>query len=193
MRAIGVIETRGLAAAVEAADAGVKSADVELLGYELSRGAGQVTVKLEGDISAVTAAVEAGAHAASKVNQVVATLIMGRPHEEIQPLIYSPDMIGLLKKETVEEPAAEALQPDACSEGMPDLAGDRSEGVLNQGEEEDSEQPVEPEQEENSEQLVEPEQEATAETTCNLCHDPACPRRKGEPHINCIHYRDDQR
>lgn len=127
MRAIGIIETRGLAAAFEAADAAVKAAGVKLLGYELSRGAGQITVKLEGDVSAVTAAVEAGAQAAAQVNQVVATLIMGRPHEGIEKLLYSPDMIGLWVKEgTVQEPGmcvdAGALEPsgDLLKEAPPE-------------------------------------------------------------------------
>ena len=157
MNAIGIIETRGLAAAVEAADTAVKSADAELLGYELSRGAGQITVKLEGDVSAITAAVEAGAQAASKVNQVVATLVMGRPHEDIHPLIYSSAMVGLVPT------AAETEAEDVCEE---------------------------PEAEDPSE--TDPEQaEAEAEVqkaTCNLCGDPQCPRIKGDPHQNCIHF-----
>lgn len=66
-QSLGLIETVGLAAAVEAADAAVKSANVNLVGYELTKGGGMVTVKLEGEVGAVNAAIAAASVAAAKV------------------------------------------------------------------------------------------------------------------------------
>jgi ethanolamine utilization protein EutM len=80
--ALGMIETRGFAAMVEAADAMVKAAKVELVGYEKT-GGGYVTAVVRGDVAAVKAAVEAGARNASKVGEVVATHVIARPHTNI--------------------------------------------------------------------------------------------------------------
>ena len=80
--ALGMIEARGFAAMVEAADAMVKAAKVELVGYEKT-GGGYVTAIVRGDVAAVKAAVEAGARNASKVGEVVATHVIARPHTNI--------------------------------------------------------------------------------------------------------------
>ena len=85
-KALGLIETIGLVAAIEAADAAVKAANVVFLGYDSAR-AGKITIKLAGDVGAVQAAVVAGAAAASRVGTVLASLVIPRPHEEIDPLI----------------------------------------------------------------------------------------------------------
>lgn len=80
--ALGLIETRGLVGAVEAADAGLKAAQVRLLGTERAD-AGLVTVKFAGDTAAVKAAVDAGAAAAERVGQLVSVHVIPRPHEEL--------------------------------------------------------------------------------------------------------------
>ena len=80
--ALGMIEARGFAAVVEAADAMVKAAKVELVGYEKT-GGGYVTAVVRGDVAAVKAAVEAGARSAGKVGEVVATHIIARPHGNV--------------------------------------------------------------------------------------------------------------
>ena len=67
-KSLGLIETQGLAGGIEAADAAVKSANVELIGYELTRGGGWTTVKIQGDVGAVKAAVDAARIAAGKVS-----------------------------------------------------------------------------------------------------------------------------
>lgn len=85
-KALGLIETIGLVAAIEAADAAVKAANVVLLGYDSAR-AGKITIKLAGDVGAVQAAVAAGAAAAARVGTVYGSLVIPRPHEEIDPLI----------------------------------------------------------------------------------------------------------
>jgi microcompartment protein CcmL/EutN len=90
-KALGLIETVGLAAAIEAADAAVKSANVALLGYEKTRGNGMITVKFVGDVGAVKAAVAAGSAAALQVGQVQSCLVIPRPHAEIETLIKQLD------------------------------------------------------------------------------------------------------
>ncbi len=93
-RALGLIETVGLVAAVEAADAMTKAANVEMVGYELTQGGGMVVVKIRGDVGAVKAAVSAGVAAASRVGRVVSSHVMPRPHEEVEPVINSPATRG---------------------------------------------------------------------------------------------------
>ena len=80
--ALGMIETRGFTAMVEAADAMVKAARVELVGYE-KIGGGYVTAVVRGDVAAVKAAVEAGIRGAERVGEVVSTHVIARPHANI--------------------------------------------------------------------------------------------------------------
>ncbi len=86
--ALGMIETRGFAAMVEASDAMCKAARVELVGYE-KIGGGYVTAIVRGDVAAVRAAIEAGSSAAQKVGEIVSVHIIPRPHrmvDEVLPL-----------------------------------------------------------------------------------------------------------
>ena len=80
---IGLIETRGLTASIEAADAMLKAADVELLGTE-KIGSGLVTVMVTGEVGAVKAATEAGQEAASRIGELVAVHVIPRPHQDIK-------------------------------------------------------------------------------------------------------------
>jgi ethanolamine utilization protein EutM len=84
--ALGLVETRGLVGALEAADAGVKAANVRLMGTERAD-AGLVTVKFLGDVAAVKAAVDAGAAAAKRVGQLVSVHVIARPHEELSLVV----------------------------------------------------------------------------------------------------------
>ena len=77
--ALGMIETRGFTAMVEASDAMVKAAKVELVGYE-KIGGGYVTAVVRGDVAAVKAAIDAGSRAAEKVGQLVSVHVIPRPH-----------------------------------------------------------------------------------------------------------------
>src|SRR6201990_2589325 len=86
MEALGMIECFGLVAMIEAADAMVKAANVELVGYERID-AGLVTAIVRGEVGAVKAAVEAGAAAGAKVGKVVATHIIPRPHADVDDAI----------------------------------------------------------------------------------------------------------
>ncbi|MBL3597569.1 BMC domain-containing protein, partial [Rhodovulum sulfidophilum] len=95
-QSLGLIETIGLAAAVEAADAAVKSANVQLVGYELTNGDGMTVVKLRGEVGAIKAAVAAGAAAAERVNRVVSTQVIARPARDVSLLVDSPATVGTL-------------------------------------------------------------------------------------------------
>ena len=86
MEALGMVETRGLVAAIEAADAMVKAANVVLIGSE-KIGSGLVTVMVRGDVGAVKAAVEAGGAAGSKLGEVIALHVIPRPHNDVEKLL----------------------------------------------------------------------------------------------------------
>ncbi|MBI4549225.1 MAG: BMC domain-containing protein [Ignavibacteriae bacterium] len=87
--ALGLIETRGLVGAIEAADAATKAADVQLIGKERAD-AGLMTIKLKGDVAAIRAAVDAGAAAAQRVGELVSAHVIPRPDDETEILIYPP-------------------------------------------------------------------------------------------------------
>ena len=86
MEALGMVETRGLVAAIEAADAMVKAANVVLVGSE-KIGSGLVSIMVRGDVGAVKSAVEAGGAAASRLGEVVATHVIPRPHGDVEKLL----------------------------------------------------------------------------------------------------------
>lgn len=84
--ALGMIETKGLVGAIEAADAMVKSANVQLVG-RVQVGGGLVTVMVRGDVGAVKSATEAGAAAAEKVGELVSVHVIPRPHSEVDAIL----------------------------------------------------------------------------------------------------------
>ena len=86
--ALGMVETRGLVAAIEAADAMVKAANVVLIGTE-KIGSGLVSVMVRGDVGAVKAATEAGGSAAAKLGEVVAIHVIPRPHGDVEKILPS--------------------------------------------------------------------------------------------------------
>ncbi|KKB34518.1 propanediol utilization microcompartment protein PduA [Bacillus thermotolerans] len=84
--ALGMIETKGLIGAIEAADAMTKAANVTLIGYE-KIGSGLITVMVRGDVGAVKAAVDAGAAASEKVGEVVSVHVIPRPHMDVEKML----------------------------------------------------------------------------------------------------------
>jgi microcompartment protein CcmL/EutN len=88
LEALGMVETRGLVAAIEAADAMLKAANVELVGTE-KIGSGLVSVMVRGDVGAVKAAVEAGDASARRLGEVIATHVIPRPHSDVEKIIPS--------------------------------------------------------------------------------------------------------
>ncbi|WP_297596714.1 ethanolamine utilization microcompartment protein EutM [uncultured Cetobacterium sp.] len=88
LNALGMIETKGLVAAIEAADAMVKAANVVLVGKELV-GGGLVTVLVRGDVGAVKAATDAGAAAADRIGELVSVHVIPRPHSDVEMILPS--------------------------------------------------------------------------------------------------------
>ena len=88
MEALGMIETKGLVALIEAADAMLKAANVTLLGWQ-KIGSGLVTALVVGDVAAVKAAVDAGAAAAGRVGEVIGVQVIPRPHEDLNSVLPS--------------------------------------------------------------------------------------------------------
>jgi ethanolamine utilization protein EutM len=84
--ALGMVETKGLVGAIEAADAMVKAANVTLVGYE-KIGSGLVTVMVRGDVGAVKAATDSGAAAAQRVGELVSIHVIPRPHTDIEKIL----------------------------------------------------------------------------------------------------------
>ncbi len=166
-QSLGLIETVGMAAAVEAADAAMKSANVSLVGYELTKGGGMVTVKLEGEVGAVNAAVAAAIGAASRVGRVYAHKVIARTAQHIEHIIHSSETVGIAQPES-EAPTAspEPLPEEAPSQTIPvvnldttnsascmDIADDAPQAV-------DQEQPAMP-----ASESAEPAKDAPQETT----------------------------
>lgn len=84
--ALGMVETKGLVGAIEAADAMVKAANVSLVGYE-KIGSGLVTVMVRGDVGAVKAATDSGAAAAQRVGELISVHVIPRPHTDIEKIL----------------------------------------------------------------------------------------------------------
>ena len=84
--ALGMVETKGLVGAIEAADAMTKAANVALIGYE-KIGSGLVTVMVRGDVGAVKAATDAGAAAAQRIGELVSVHVIPRPHGEVETIL----------------------------------------------------------------------------------------------------------
>ena len=95
-KALGMVETRGLVAAIEAADAMVKAANVVLIG-QVYIGAGYVTMLVRGDVGAVKAATDAGAAAARRVGELVSVHVIPRPHQEVEKILPQPQATGSKK------------------------------------------------------------------------------------------------
>ena len=139
--ALGEIEVVGFAAAVEAADAAVKTANVELLGYELTNGGGLVSVKVEGQVGAVRAAIFAAKEAASKVNKVWSTQIIARPSDQLEAMVLSEDTIGPGHgPSSPNAPTGGGSQPDTPPPAAPEPAEESQPAAV----EPDPPAPIEP-------------------------------------------------
>lgn len=94
LEALGMIETKGFVGGVEAADAMVKAANVELIGKEYI-GAGYMTIFVRGDVGAVKAATDAGAAAARRVGELISVHVIPRPHGEVERILPKGGKVGL--------------------------------------------------------------------------------------------------
>lgn len=93
LEALGMVETKGFVGAVEAADAMVKAANVQLVGKEYI-GAGYITVFVRGDVGAVKAATDAGAAAARRVGELISVHVIPRPHNEVERVLPKSKLVG---------------------------------------------------------------------------------------------------
>ena len=107
-QALGLVETKGLIGAIEAADAMVKAANVTLIGRE-NIGSGLVTVMVRGDVGAVKASVEAGSAAAKQVGELVSAHVIPRPHDEVEDIL--PKRGAAAEKPAAEKPAVKKAAP----------------------------------------------------------------------------------
>lgn len=94
LRSLGIIETEGLAAALEAADSAIKAANVDLVGYEKSKGGGWITVKVLGDLGSVKASINAASASVTKMGKLVSSDVITRPISQIEPLIKNKETRG---------------------------------------------------------------------------------------------------
>lgn len=102
-QALGLIETVGLAAAYEAADTALKTANVSLIGYELSKGDGMVTVKIAGRVGAVEAGIKAAQMSAGLVNKVYSVKVIPRPSRNLDSMVFTDETV--LYSDEAEEPS----------------------------------------------------------------------------------------
>lgn len=108
---LGLIEVVGLVGAIEAADTAVKAANVRVIDYELTKGGGMVTVKIEGEVSAVKAAVDAAVMAAERLTTVVSHLVIARPSEEVAKMVEVEELVPEEEAApVVEEKAPEIIE-----------------------------------------------------------------------------------
>lgn len=182
--AIGIIETVGLTACIEAADVCVKSANVNLIGYELSKGGGMATLKIEGNVGAVKAAIEASVVAANKISKVFSYKIIPRPSKEIDILINNKETIGY-KEIQIDNKSKENV--DLYNEYDKELVKDIVENVKIVNLEDDLNYIK---SEELGNTIEENNLNNKEDYTCNLCKDPECKRQKGELKNSCIHYNE---
>jgi len=177
--ALGMIEIVGLAAAIEAADTALKTANVELLGYEFSKGGGLVVVKIQGDVSAVNSAIKSAIVSAEKVNKVFSTTIIARPDEKLYKMVLTDETVGIEKSDYSNEKENQEEQNVESAENLLNDNSSNAEGI------EQSliiEELLDSKDEENNEDIEK------RKSTCNICMDPKCSRKKGEPKNICIHH-----
>ncbi len=180
----GIIETIGLSTAIQVADLCVKSANVNLIGYELTKGEGMTVVKIEGSVGAVKAAVDA---ALASTDKIAFSKVIARPNEEIEILIRNNETVGF-KKQKDEENLSFEIKEEV--EEIKEVVEEIKEVSLN-SEENSNEKDEELELKDSKKIVDEKNNQSTIKKkkyTCNICKDPECTRIKGELLSNCIHH-----
>ncbi|AER65945.1 microcompartments protein [Thermovirga lienii DSM 17291] len=146
--AVGFIETVGLAAAIEAADAACKTANIKLIGRENSRGSGMITIKIRGEVSAVKSALLSAHAAASKVNKVVSVSIIPRPGAALEPvMVYNKETLsaeGQRKAEDEKESETKPQKEEKEQKTEKTSEAKETEAETEASKEEKEQKPVEP-------------------------------------------------
>lgn len=189
---LGIIETIGLSAAVEAADACLKSANVELIGYELTRGSGMVLIKVEGNVGAVKAAIDAAKVSAAKVGKVVGAHVIPRPSRQVDLITRSCETVGIEKEPDMPPEIAESHEQEA--EGKTDADEKINSAYSFENKEESTERDLVDGHNEMKDDIKRDKEKSIdvkqKEFTCNICKDPKCTRKKGDLRSKCIHYKE---
>lgn len=194
--AIGIIETIGLAAAIEAADVCLKSANVSLIGYELTRGNGMTVVKIEGNVGAVKAAIEAASVAVNKVSKVYSQKVIPRPSDSIEFLVRNENTVGYENLNIISDEVEEIEEKyianieDITKENINEEKESNENEIEEISENDESILEDNKEEVESESDYIELKEDDNLENsyTCNLCKDPKCPRVKGDLRSECIHY-----
>jgi microcompartment protein CcmL/EutN len=174
-RSLGLLEVAGLLSAVSVADVMLKTANTQLLAMEKAKGNGWTTVKIEGGVDAVHAAVDAGVVMAKQMNAFVSSKVIARPDEAVFKLFGLNQVERQIQKEEVaiSELEVEIVEPAVNKEEV--------ELVLEDEEVEEVTLTLD---------VIEEEmitEEVTPDATCNLCQESDCERKKGEPKTRCLH------
>lgn len=212
-QSLGLIEVRGLALAVNVADAMAKSAAIKLVGVEKTNGGGWTVIKITGDVAAVKSALNTGAALAEQFAGLVAQTALSRPDDHVLrmtvPGSLAPSCAAVAvpaKADPVTQPATDsvaiaivATETETETETETDTPTTPSDVA-----DTDTASAVSPERDESTERASNDDDaaldkanladaanaaSAAAQASCNLCHDPLCPRQKGEPRHKCLHIR----
>jgi ethanolamine utilization protein EutM len=182
---LGILEVKGLVYTIACADAALKAADVQLLGYEPTKGGACFVVKFFGNIGAVGAAVDAALALAKRDGKQAVGYSIPRPSDSCLEMVHTENIRANHPEMSAETKEA---KPD-----MQQVSGEVTD------ETDEAEIPTETDgaAETETEALTGAEVEAKLGSVpdmrsgiCNLCNDPKCPRRKNEPHNLCIHYNE---
>ena len=209
--AIGMIETMGLAAGIEAADICLKAANINLVGYEFAKGSGMTVIKIEGNVGAVKAAISAATATLGKLGKVHTKMVIPRPSDSIDMLIRNESTVGYEdEKEEIpqvkqnnppsdkednlnRDKADESEQKDENDKNLNNQDLDEGQIIEDKNNEvtvqDESSQESDEDSDYNNQDLSE---ETSKGYTCNICKDPKCPRQKGDLRIYCIHYKENK-
>ena len=214
-QSLGLIEVRGLALAVNVADAMAKSAAIKLVGVEKTNGGGWTVIKITGDVAAVKSALNTGAALAEQFAGLVAQTALSRPDDHVLRMTVPGSLAPSCAAVAVPAEADPVTQPATDSVAVAIVATETETATETVRETDtpttpsdvadtDTASAVSAECDESTERAsndddaardkanladTESAASAAAQASCNLCHDPLCPRQKGEPRHKCLHIR----
>lgn len=204
-QSLGLIEVRGLALAVNVADAMAKSAAIKLVGVEKTNGGGWTVIKITGDVAAVKSALNTGAALAEQFAGLVAQTALSRPDDHVLrmtvPGSLAPSCAAVAvpaKADPVTQPATDSVvatetESDTDTPTTPSDVADTDTASAVSAECDESTERASNDDDAalDKANLADAENAASAaaQASCNLCHDPLCPRQKGEPRHKCLHIR----
>jgi len=183
MDAIGYLETTGLPSAIVAADKMLKTAAIGLTGLENTKGGGWVTVGIHGDVAAVSVAIEVGQQIVG--DAYVSSVVLGNPAPGVRELSETP--VFTSRPEVVPAEEAEVV-PEAETEVTTEPVTEPAATTETESAPTEVILPTAPVKPVSKEPAPDKKQKKQNKATCNLCGDPKCPRKLGEPRKKCIHY-----